>query len=151
MRAPRITRALRVLPALALLALGRVAGAVSPQHDYVTHCMGCHGPDGRGVPGKIPPLRESLPVFARSAEGRAFLLSVPGASNSNLTDAELAAVVNWLLERFAGADGTLSGIAPFTAEEVSRLRRPPLSRVREARGALLRNLAGTGPLPAEDY
>jgi len=124
--------------------------AATPQQDYVTHCMGCHGPTGAGVPGKIPPLRETLPAFARTSEGRAFLLSVPGASNSSLTDAELAAVVNFLLERY-WADTGAGERHVFTTDEVARLRRPPLSQVRQARTAVLRSLAGTGPVPREDY
>jgi cytochrome c553 len=147
----RATHRLRVLAALAALVttLG-VARAGSPQYDYVTHCMGCHGPVGNGVAGKIPALRESLPAFARTGAGRAFVLSVPGASNSSLTDAELAAVMTWLLERFATAAS--EPVSPaFTEAEVAKFRRPPLSRVREARSAALKTLAGTGPVPAEDY
>lgn len=128
--------------------LSSVAG--TPSQDYVTHCMGCHGPGGVGVRGKVPPLRETLPAFARTAAGRAFLLSVPGASNSSLTDSELAAVMSWLLERFAG-DTPADQRQPFTTEEVSRLRRPALSQVREARIATLRTLAGSGPVPSDDY
>jgi len=112
--------------------------------------MGCHGPDGIGVAGKVPPLRESLPAFARTSEGRAFLLSVPGASNSSLSDAQLAAVVNWLLARFTGIDNAPERHV-FTETEVTSFRRPPLSKVREARSAVLRTLVGTGPVPAEDY
>ncbi len=112
--------------------------------------MGCHGPMGNGVPGKIPALRESLPAFARTGEGRAFVLSVPGASNSSLTDAELAAVMTWLLQRFATSAAEPMPAA-FTEAEVARFRRPPLSQVRVARSAALRTLAGTGPVPAEEY
>ena len=143
-------RHLRQMGAIVALVVAASAAAGSPQQDYITHCMGCHGPDGVGVTGKVPPLRESLPAFARTSEGRAFLLSVPGASNSSLSDAQLAAVVNWLLVRFAGPD-VAADRHVFTENEVASLRRPPLSKVKEARKAVLRTLAGTGPVPAEEY
>ena len=140
----------RLAAAVALVGAATFARADSPRQDYVTHCMGCHGPGGTGVPGKVPALRDTLPAFARTSEGRAFVLSVPGASNSSLSDAELAAVMTWLLERFAADDASVPQHV-FTEAEVSTHRRPPLSKVREARSAVLRNLAGTGPVPAEDY
>lgn len=148
----RLPRPLAVGPALLAGLLGAVpvASGASPQQDYISHCQGCHAPGGIGVPGKVPPLRETLPAFARSARGRAFVLSVPGASNSSLGDSELAAVMSWLLERFA-TDASAQKPQPFTTDEVTRLRRPALSQVRATRSAVLQSLAGTGPVPSEDY
>ena len=135
----------------ALLAAAMAAAhEPDPKLDYLMHCMGCHGLDGDGVRGKIPSLRESMPAFVRSRAGRDFLLSVPGASNSSLTDAELAGVMNWLINRFAPDSPAMAG-RPFTTEEVTAVRRPPQSKVRENRARLLQSLAGSGPLPAEDY
>jgi hypothetical protein len=147
-----VYRASRFAMVLAMLlaAAAAPAHAPDPRLDYVMHCMGCHGMDGEGVRGKIPALRESLPAFVRSRAGRDFLLSVPGASNSSLTDAELAGVMNWLADRFASGSPAMAG-NPFTTEEVTRARRPPQSKVRENRARLLQSLAGGGPLPTEDY
>lgn len=128
------------------LAAPAIAAAASPEQDYVTHCMGCHGPTGAGVPGRIPALRDSLGAFVRSTAGQAYLTRVPGASNSSLSDAQLAAVLTWLAARYAPDQPHV-----FTTDEVARNRRPPLSNVREARTALLRSLAGSGPLPPEEY
>ena len=138
--------------AIAALLVATVVPAhePDPRLDYVMHCMGCHGMEGDGVRGKIPSLRESMPAFVRSRAGRDFLLSVPGASNSSLTDAELAGVMNWLINRFAPDSPAMAG-KPFTTDEVTSVRRPPQSTVRENRTRLLQSLAGSGPLPAEDY
>lgn len=141
---------LRAALAIATLTYGLVANASDPRRDFVMHCMGCHGMEGDGVPGKIPSLRESMPAFVRTRAGRDFLLSVPGASNSSLTDAELAAVMNWLIGRFDPANPSMVG-APFTEAEVRAVRRPPQSKVRENRARLLKSLDGTGPLPPAEY
>ena len=141
-------RALRAVALLAAGALVRAAHA-SPQQDYMLFCMGCHGAEARGVPGKVPPLAASLALFMRSAEGRNYVLRVPGAANSALGDAQLAAVLNWLAERFGAPGGTAP--APFTTEEVARTRHVPLSNVQATRREVVRALAAAGAAPAADY
>src|SRR6202171_4239660 len=90
----------------ATLLFGTVATAAPPpthagaQQNYVLNCMGCHGADGAGVPGRIPGFPESICRFVRSTAGRHCLAHVPGASNAVLTDAELADVLNWLLWQY---------------------------------------------------
>jgi mono/diheme cytochrome c family protein len=122
----------------------------SPAQDYMLHCMGCHGTDAQGVPGKIPPLANALSRFMRTPEGRDYVLRVPGAANSALSDAQLAAVLNWLAVTF-DANASASTPAPFTGEEVSRLRHAPLASVLAARSAVVRGLAATGPAPPAQY
>jgi cytochrome c553 len=128
-----------------------VGGAVraSPAQDYVLFCMGCHGTDAQGVPGKIPPLAGSLALFMRAPEGRDYVLRVPGAANSALSDAQLAAVLNWLAERYAAANAPPP--APFTTEEVTRVRRTPLANVQATRREVVRSLAASGAAPATEY
>jgi mono/diheme cytochrome c family protein len=122
----------------------------SPAQDYMLHCMGCHGTEAQGVPGKIPPLANALSRFMRTPEGRDYVLRVPGAANSALSDAQLAAVLNWLAVTF-DAKTSASNPAPFTSEEVSRLRHMPLASVLAARNAVVRGLAATGPAPPAQY
>lgn len=88
--------------------------------NYVLHGMGCHGAGGDGVSGKIPPLKAALGLFIRSNAGRQFIVRVPGASTSALTDAELAAVTNMMLRRF-NANERPDDFVPYTAAEVTRL------------------------------
>lgn len=138
--------------AAALAVLGLLAAAplyASPAEDYLLYCMGCHGPQAQGVPGKVPPLASSLAQFMRSAEGRNYLLRVPGAANSVLSDAQLAAVLNWLAERY-GAAGEPRPV-PFTVDEVTQVRHTPLADVQARRREVIRALAATGAAPAAQY
>jgi mono/diheme cytochrome c family protein len=132
--------------ALACVAIAAHAG---PAEDYMLYCMGCHGADARGVAGKVPPLAVSLGRFMRTPAGRSYLLRVPGAANSALTDAQLAAVLNWLAERYPAADDPRA--APFTVEEVSRERHTPLTDVKETRRQVVLELAASGLAPPAEY
>ena len=118
--------------------------------NYILNCMGCHGPDGTGVAGRIPSFPGSIGRFMRLPEGRAYLMHVPGASNSVLSDADLADVLNWLLIRF-DADELPEDVAWFTAEDLSSGRRPALTAVRAERQAIVTKLAALGPAPPSEY
>jgi mono/diheme cytochrome c family protein len=135
-----------IVPLLSALAPTADAG---PDQDYMLYCMGCHGAEARGVPGKIPPLAGSLARFMRTPEGRDYVLRVPGAANSVLTDAQLAAVLNWLAARYPAAEEPRP--APFTVEEVTRARRTPLANVQERRREVIRGLAASGVAPPAEY
>jgi mono/diheme cytochrome c family protein len=140
------------LPVAALAGLALLAAApalASPAEDYMLYCMGCHGAQARGVPGKVPPLASSLALFMRSAEGRNYLLRVPGAANSVLSDAQLAAVLNWLADSY-GAPGEPRP-APFTVAEVTQVRHTPLADVQARRREVISALAATGAAPAAQY
>ena len=141
-----------VLPlALAALAVAAVPLEIraSPAQDYMLYCMGCHGPDAQGVPGKVPALAVAVSRFMRTAQGRDYVLRVPGAANSVLADAQLAAVLNWLAERDAAAGEARP--APFTAAEVASVRRIPLANVLATRHEVVAALAATGPAPSQEY
>ena len=143
MRAGRLASALTLAAALAPAAWS------SPVQDYMLYCQGCHGDQAQGVPGKVPPLARSLALFMRSAAGRDYLLRVPGAANSALTDAQLTAVLNWLAESFPPAGATAP--EPFTVAELAKVRRLPLANVQQTRREVVRALAANGPAPPADY
>jgi cytochrome c553 len=142
--------ALAAAVALAAATLVRAAHA-NPQQDYILYCMGCHGAEAQGVPGKVPPLAGSVALFMRSPEGRNYVLRVPGAANSALGDAALAAVLNWLAQRFPPTGAAAPESTPFTAAEVSELRGTPLADVKERRREVVRSLAATGQAPPAEY
>jgi cytochrome c553 len=121
----------------------------SPAQDYMLYCMGCHGAEAQGVPGKVPPLAGTLALFMRTAEGRDYVLRVPGAANSALPDAQLAGVLNWLAASY-GASATAPP-APFTVDEVTKVRRTPLADVQARRREVVRALAAAGVAPAAQY
>jgi mono/diheme cytochrome c family protein len=137
------------------LAAGAMASALaaaaiaSPAQDYTLYCMGCHGTEAQGVPGKIPPLAGALALFMRTPAGRDYVLRVPGAANSALSDARLAAVLNWLAERYGAP--TQPPPVPFTTEEVTRVRHTPLANVQATRREVVRSLTASGAAPALEY
>jgi len=122
--------------AAASLALSARSEASSPAVDYAVHCQGCHLRDGSETPGRVPALAGSLARFARVPGGRAYLVRVPGVAQSPLDDAALAALLNWVLLRF-DPGGVPADFSPYSAEEVGRLRRLPLSDVAGARRRLM--------------
>jgi len=101
-----------------LAATGALAQSV-PETDYVLQCRGCHGPEGAGVPGLVPGLERMTELLATES-GRARLLQVPGIRQASLSDARLAALLNWAAIRFARADG--GAPRAIDAEEVARRR-----------------------------
>jgi cytochrome c553 len=136
--------------AVASLFVGGVAHA-SPQQDYVLYCMGCHGAQAEGVPGKVPPLAHALGRYMRTPAGRNYVLRVPGAANSVLSDSQLAGVLNWLAQTFDGEELAKSKAPPFSTAEVTGLRHSPLPSVLATRRAVVNDLAVTGPAPPESY
>ena len=109
------------------------------QIHYMLHCQGCHLPDGRGSPGKVPALRDSIARYLTVAGGREYLVRVPGIAQAPVDDTALAALLNWVVLRFGPASDALAA-APFTAAEVAALRRPPLTDVTTVRDDLRRRL-----------
>jgi mono/diheme cytochrome c family protein len=122
----------------AVLALGAApaAGVGGPELDYTLECAGCHRADGSGTPGSVPALRESVSGFLAVPGGREYLARVPGVAQAALDDAALAAVLNWMLDRFDRAH-VPAGFVPYTADEVARLRKRPLLDVEAERKRLL--------------
>ena len=147
-RAP--TRSTMFLLAAAAASIFTAVADASPQQDYILYCMGCHGPQAEGVPGKVPPLAHALGRYMRSPAGRNYVLRVPGAANSVLSDAQLAGVLNWLAQTF-DAQELSSDVPLFSAAEVTSLRHSPLPSVLATRREVVRELAATGLAPPASY
>jgi mono/diheme cytochrome c family protein len=123
---------------------GKPASADAGRGYYTLHCAGCHQADGSGSAAhEIPNMKGAVGHFLRLPEGRAFLVQVPGTANSPLTDAEVAVLLNWMLPQFSRAE-LPPGFVPYTAEEVTRLRKQRLDDVAATRAALVARLAGMG-------
>lgn len=118
-------------------------GMSTPRLNYILHCQGCHLVDGAGTPEKVPALKNEVGRFLHVPGGREFLIQVPGSSQSALTDAEIAAVLNWILETFS--NGQLpADFAPYTTAEISRYRQPPLANVSAVRANLMKEITNSG-------
>ncbi|MBS0580501.1 MAG: cytochrome c [Proteobacteria bacterium] len=141
MTLPGSVRALRSLLAtvpacVALLGVAPRGHADEPQTDYMLNCMGCHVQDGSGAQGKVPSLRDTLVPFAQTADGRRYLVQVPGTAQSVLSDAEIAALLNWMMRQLSGVP-LPAGVADFTAQEVGSYRAQRLEDPAAMRAQLL--------------
>lgn len=112
--------------------------------DWALFCRGCHTPDGTGVPGSVPTLRRNVSLFASEAEGRAFLVRVPGVAFAPLDDARVANLLNWVIQTFSDTPLPES-FTLYTGAEVAAYRHKPLVDVETARDHLLAELRMTGP------
>jgi len=121
-------------------------GMSSPRINYILHSQGCHLVDGAGTAQKVPALKNEVGRFLHVPGGREFLIQVPGTAQSPLTDAEVAAVLNWILENFSS--GQLpADFVPYTTTEISRYRQPPLANVSAVRAKLMQEILNTEILP----
>ena len=121
-----------ILTAALVLASAATAHADGyEEHDYLLSCSGCHRADGSG--SRLVPSLHEMRELAGLPGARQYWVQVPGAAQAPLSNERLAALLNWLVERFTGT-------APsprYTAGEVERLRRAPLRDPIAKRRALL--------------
>jgi mono/diheme cytochrome c family protein len=105
------------------------------RQNFMLHCMGCHGEDGRGLPGQVPDLRQDLARLLASRDGRAYVLRVPGVTQSSLDPAQTAEVLNFTIREYAASAART--VAPFTAAEVAAARSRPLLEINLTRARAL--------------
>lgn len=115
------------------------ARAADPRVDYMLQCQGCHLADGSGSAGAVPDLRGSLGRFLAVPGGREYLVRVPGAAQSPLSDERLAALLDWMVREFGPAEAA-AGLTPYRAEEVARWRAQPYAEVQTVRRELIRRI-----------
>lgn len=105
----------------------------SPAANYMSHCVGCHLPDGTGLPPDVPNLGVGFSYLIDSPEGRDFITRVPGVTGALLTPAEIADLLNWMVARFY-PEGT--EFASFSADEIIQGKTKPLHNPMEYRKEL---------------
>ena len=112
-----------------------------PQRDYTLACAGCHGFQGSSNPSLVPNLKGLVGYFLNVPEGRAYLSRLPNVAFSTLSDAQLTAVLNYVVFDLGGAS-TPAGTPPYRTEEIARWRRQPLTEVSltQYRGRLVQDL-----------
>ena len=130
---------MRVLTAVAAIALSwtavNSAWGYQPAVNYQLNCMGCHLADGSGQIGRVPSIRRSLVLFSASPEGRNYVVRVPGVAQSPLSDADTAALLNWMAKNLSDLQ-LPPGFADYTAAEIHGLRDRPLVKVSAIRERL---------------
>lgn len=114
-------------------------GVAGYSADAYATCSACHLPDGAGVPGAFPPIRNRAGKIASLEGGRDYLITVVTyglmgtiqvdgaqyfgvmAGNTGAMSAEdIAAALNYIVFELSDADA--AGIDPFTADEVSKVQ-----------------------------
>ena len=129
-------RGLLLVPLVLVAALALADEPARAKQHYQLHCMGCHGEDGAGLEGQVPSLRGTLSRISSGALGRDYVLRVPGVTQSSLSSAELAEVLNWAVSAFSEAEAA-KATRPFTAAEVERARANPLLEINATRARVL--------------
>ena len=128
--------------------LGQLAFAhsLSASNNYILHCSGCHGSNGTGSrTGGIPSL-SLVKSFTSDAEGRTYLMQVPGITYSGLSNKEIAAVVNYVAARWGQPEVPFE---IFTVEEVDRLRAVTIDDIVSYRRTLTKRYVADGKLVAD--
>lgn len=111
---------------------------------YLLHCMGCHRADGVGTGNRVPALRDRVGYYLGFADGRSYLLHVPGALNAPIGAEDLASVMNWVVAEFGGAS-TPDQWSAITADEVARARSVPPVDIDALRARVWATVAATHP------
>jgi mono/diheme cytochrome c family protein len=115
----------------------------SAEANYMIHCMGCHLADGSGGPPDVPDVRGEMGRMLIVEGGREYLVQVPGAAQAPISDAALAAVVNYMLESFS-RETLPEDFRPLTPDEVAAWRRFWMPDVAAVREELLARLEDAG-------
>ena len=120
------------------------------QNDYVLACAGCHGLDGASHSRVVPRLKGRAGYYLADAEGRAYLSRLPNVAFSTLSDAQLAAVLNYIVFDL-GEGSAPAGVKPYAGAEVAKWRKQPLTEVAlsQYRQRVVETLIGEHHAPAE--
>jgi len=114
---------------------------------YATNCQGCHGELGRSA-AEIPTLAGRVGYFTRIPQGRRYLVQVPNVALNANSDADIAAVLNWLLATYSRAQ-LPPDFQPYTASEVGELRQARID-VAATRRRVIDALLAAGQIPSAD-
>ena len=112
---------------------------------YAENCQGCHGPQGISVT-EIPTLAGRVGYFARSAEGRSYLIQVPNVALNPSSDEEIAGLMNWLLYTYSRQQMP-DDFKPYSAAEVGLLRKQRVD-IAAQRRRVVDQLYAAGQLPS---
>jgi len=108
------------------LPLSAPPAHMSPRATYLGRCGGCHGVDGHSADGLVPDLKDSAGYFLCDEETRGYAARLPNVAFSQISDADLAAMLNYVMFDLGGKSAP-AGAAAYTAVEMGRLRRQPLT------------------------
>ena len=129
---------------------GSAPHAQIPRRTTCSTAWAATAPKPKGCPARFRLWRTRSAASCAPPAGRDYLLRVPGAANSALSDAQLAAVLNWLAQQLIPRNSR-ADVPKFTAAEVTASRHAPLASVLATRREVVRDLAATGSAPPATY
>jgi len=133
-----MTALVKVLAAAAaIMAICSAVQADDGQEAY-QRCVVCHLPDGAGIPGVFPVLKDRLAPIMETVEGREYAtmvlaegligkITIDGQTYmgampaQGLSDAQIAAVLNYIVAGF-GESGASASKSTLSEEEVAGIR-----------------------------
>lgn len=110
--------------------------AADPKTDYLLYCRGCHLANGAGVPPEVPTLINEVGKLITIPGGREYIVRVPGVAQTDMDDAQLAAVLNWVVTEFNAAT-VPEDFVPYSAEYISTVRKKVLDDPLRRRAQIL--------------
>lgn len=134
-----------------LLGAQGVSATEQRQLDYMLNCQGCHLPDGSGNQQRqVPAFPGQLGRFLSVPGGREYLVQVPGAALSGLSDEALADVLNWMLERF-DPEQLPADFKPYSGAELHQWRQHVPADVAQVRRDLIERIVQPAQQTREGY
>jgi mono/diheme cytochrome c family protein len=149
-------------PPKATVAAASSAAPAAPAADgaavFKEQCSACHQPSGQGVPGAFPPLAGNTDLFlSRTFPAAVALSGLQGSvavagktfngvmpSFAHLSDAEIAAVVNYVRSAWGNDKLRPAGLAPLDAAAVAAVRQRKLTPAQVAAQRQQLKAAATG-------
>ena len=111
----------RFTPLFLAILISLPVQAGSPRTHYLLYCSGCHLVSGEGNHPNVPTLHRELGRMLSVPEMRSYLVQIPGAAQAPINDAELTAVINWVLEQW-NSDTLPDDFQQYNVDEVSEAR-----------------------------
>ena len=133
-----MTAMVKVLAAVAVAMAFCCAVQADDGQEAYQRCVVCHQPDGAGIPGVFPALKDRLAPIMETVEGREYAImvlaegligtiSIEGQAYmgampaQGLNDAQIAAVLNYIVAGF-GDSGASAANSTLSEEEVAGIR-----------------------------
>ncbi len=122
----------------AAMVIGASSAHASEGQEAYQRCVACHQPDGAGIPGMFPALKNRLADMLATVEGREYVTMVlidgligsieidgqryVGAMPAQyLTDAQISAVIDYMVTDFGVSDAADSN-RQLSEDEVAQIR-----------------------------
>jgi len=108
--------------------------------NYMLQCQGCHKATGTGSEGSTPSLTDHGIEMLLTERGRQYYVSVPGSSQSPLSDRRLADVLNYITTTILEAHKKNREVPLFDTSEVAKYRNIKMKDVAKERASIVSSI-----------